>query len=339
MFTASTDWLRDARWGLFFHYLASPASSTDAAALTPDEWNRRVDSFDAAGFARQVADMGAPYVMFTIGQNSGFYCAPNTTYDAIVGISPSKCSRRDLIADIADELAKFGIRTLPYLPSNAPTQDVAALLRLRFTPPWDASATGGFDNRYGDPNTDERLTEFQTNWEAIIREWSERWGEKISGWWIDGCMFADRMYRNPDAPNFESFAAALKSGNPRSIVAFNYGWVEITPQHRLCSITPYEDYTAGEADSMFPICKGRWIENDGCHAQWHVLTYAGSYWGRGEPRFPDELVIGYTKHANQHEGVVTWDIPVSETGVIPANFMRQIEVLHAACAQLRLSKS
>jgi hypothetical protein len=327
----STDWFKDARWGLFFHYLASPASATTKAPLTLDEWNARVDSFDVEGFAQQVAETGAPYLFLTIGQNSGFYCAPNATYDQIVGAKQSKCSRRDLIADIEAALRPHGVRMMVYLPNNAPTQDPEAMVKLRYTPPWDASMSGGFDTKYCDPNTDERITEFQRNWEAIIREWSNRWGERIGGWWIDGCVFADKMYYHDDEPNFSSFAAALKSGNAQSIIAFNPGWVETTPQRRLTSMTPQEDYTAGECDSMFPVCKGRWIEIEDKPVQWHVLTYAGSYWGRGEPRFPDEFVIGYTKHANQHDGVITWDIPVSHTGQIPQVFIEQMKNLNAAC--------
>ena len=38
-----------------------------------------------------------------------------------------------------------------------------------------------------------RLEGFQRNWEAIIREWSLRWGKSVSGRWIDGCCFADQM--------------------------------------------------------------------------------------------------------------------------------------------------
>ena len=68
-----------------------------------------------------------------------------------------------------------------------------------------------------------RLVEFQRRWESIIREWSLRWGQDVSGWWIDGCYFPDQMYRFDDEPNFASFAAALKAGNPQAIVAFNPG--------------------------------------------------------------------------------------------------------------------
>jgi hypothetical protein len=40
-----------------------------------------------------------------------------------------------------------------------------------------------------------RLAEFQRNWEAICRDWSQRWSRRVSGWWIDACYFADEMYR------------------------------------------------------------------------------------------------------------------------------------------------
>jgi hypothetical protein len=188
--------------------------------------------------------------------------------------------------------------------------------------------SGGFDTKYCDPNTDERLTEFQNNWESIIREWSQRWGNKVSAWFIDGCVFADKMYYHDDAPNFASFAAAIKAGNADTLVAFSPGWVESTTQRRVISMTPHEGFTAGEVDSMFPVCKGRWIENGNQKVQWHILAYAGSYWGKGEPRFPDEFVIGYTKHANALGGVVTWDIPVSHSGEIPAAFMAQMKAVN-----------
>jgi hypothetical protein len=152
-----TDWFHEAGWGLFFHYLADPASSTSKARLTSEEWNRRVDSFDAEAFATQVAEIGAPFVFLTIGQNSGFYCSPNQTYDGIVGISPSKCSRRDLIADVARCSADVITSALWPICRQRPMQDEQALRKLRFTPPWDASSSGGFNKALCDPNTDERL--------------------------------------------------------------------------------------------------------------------------------------------------------------------------------------
>lgn len=303
---ASTEWLKDARWGVFTHYL------TDAN-ITVEDWNSRVDGFDVAGLVQQLISMGAPYYFITIGQNSGHYCSPNATYDSFVGTRSSKCSRRDLIKDLYDALVPNGIKLMVYLPSGAPAADPVAMQKLG----WKWGFKGDWPSWSNEP-TGERLAEFQVKWEAVMREWSLRWGKNVSGWWIDGCYFADAMYRHPDPPNFESFAAALKAGNPDSIVAFNPG--VLTP---VISMTEHEDYTAGEISEVFPESPGRWVDG----AQYHILSYLGSRWGSGEPRFTNEYAIEYTKDVNSKGGVVTWDVPISVGGLIPQSFVDQLTVL------------
>jgi hypothetical protein len=85
--------------------------------------------------------------------------------------------------------------------------------------------------------------EFQLKWERVIRDWSQCWGKKVEGWWFDGCYFPNSMYRSTQPPNFESFAAAARAGNPDAVIAFNPGVV-----YRILSMTPHEDFTAGEID-------------------------------------------------------------------------------------------
>jgi len=87
--------------------------------------------------------------------------------------------------------------------------------------------------------------------------------------------------------------------------------------------TEYEDYAAGEISDAFPVCPGRRVNG----AQYQILSYLGNWWGGGEPRFPDEFVVGYTKHVNSKDGVVTWDVPISESGLIPEAFIDQLRVL------------
>lgn len=308
---ADTEWFRACGWGVFAHYLT--------AADTPAQvWNEQVDRFDVEGLAEQLAGIGAPYYFITIGQNSGHYCAPNATYDRLVGIEPSKCSRRDLIADLYAALNPRGIALLVYLPSGAPAADPVAVERLEwkwgFKGVWPAWETG---------RTGERLASFQRKWEAVVAEWSRRWGRKVRGWWIDGCYFADEMYRHLDEPNFASFAAALKAGNPDSLVAFNPG-VKVPV---ICH-TEFEDYTAGEIADAFPVCPAARVDG----AQYHVLTFLGERWGGGNPRFPDEWVIGYTRHVNARGGVVTWDVPIEKEGLIPAPFVAQLTKLSRSLA-------
>ena len=95
-----TDWFKNAGWGVFLSYLDEPASGMEVSTTSVEAWSKRVDGFDVDVLARQLHSVGAGYVCLTIGQNSGFYCSPNATYDGFVGIAPGKCSRRDLIADL-----------------------------------------------------------------------------------------------------------------------------------------------------------------------------------------------------------------------------------------------
>ena len=313
-----TGWLRDCGWGVFCHYLAAMASSDGGAAVSAEAWNAQVDAFDVRGLADQLRSVGAPYLFITLGQNSGHFIAPNAAYDRHVGIVPSKCSRRDLVADLFEALDRHGIRLLVYLPAGAPAADPIAVERLG----WEWGYVGGWPRSYGPQRTGKRLAEFQRKWESVIREWSLRWGPKVHGWWIDGCWFADEMYRHDDEPNFPSFVAALKAGNPDAIVAFNPG--VMTPV--LCH-TEHEDYTAGEIAQALPECPGSWVERNGHRAQWHVLSYLGETWGTKPPRFPDELVIGYTKHVIAKGGAVTWDVPIEKSGLIPDLFLKQLRLI------------
>lgn len=315
---ADTTWFKHCRWGMFTHYLADAASNLKPIELTADDWNRRIDAFDVDGLARELADARVPYFVITLGQNSGFYLSPNAAYDDITGIRPSKCSRRDLIADLAAALAPRGIRLMVYLPGGAPAADAVAKAKLE-----------GVD--------DERHSTLQRHWEAVCREWSLRWGRSVSGWWIDG-PYDHKAYQHPDAPNYRSFAAALKAGNPDSIVAFNNGLR--TP---LYSMTEYEDYTPGEIERDMTVSPGHLPDFsrlapypeflDG--ARLHVLTIMGEWWGKGPVRFPDELTIGYTKFFNRRGGVVSWDVPLTVKGHIEEAFRPQLTALGHAIAQAR----
>ena len=119
-----TDWFKNAKWGVFMHYMADTVLKGDA--LTVENWNKTVDAFDAKGLTEQLASAGAGYFVLTLGQNSGFYCSPNATYDRLTGFATSKCSRRDLVSDLSDALRARHIRLLVYLPSGAPDRDKPA---------------------------------------------------------------------------------------------------------------------------------------------------------------------------------------------------------------------
>lgn len=315
--THRTGWFHQAKWGVFTHYMADTVLKSEPLSI--ESWNRAVDSFDVTAMAERLVEMGAGYYVITLGQNSGYYCSPNTTYDKFVGISPSKCSRRDLVADLAAALAPKGIPLIVYLPAGAPDRDQEAMKALEWQPgkyPHWSHPGGGPDG--GDP----RLESFQRKWEAVISEWSTRWGDKVAGWWFDGCYYPDAMYRHAAPPNFESFAAAARAGNPNSLVAFNPG--VIVP---IMTMTPFEDYTAGEINEPDKVeCPGRWLK----HAQSHMLSYLGPSWAQSPPRFSAEQAVAFTRNFTDKGGVVTWDVPIASDGTIPEPFVEQLRKVGSA---------
>ena len=326
---ANTDWFRDAGWGVFMHYLADSPSVEGPATISVDEWNQQVDEFDVIALADQLEEIKAGYFFITIGQTSGFFMSPNQTYDDIVGHNPSRCSKRDLIADIIAELKPRGIRTMVYMGSKASKCDLKASKALNCTidVDYDSSDTPvPLETLIAEGRPHSRMKSFWPKWQSIIREWSLRWGEDVHGWWFDGMYQPDIWLNFPDEPNFKSFSAAVKAGNPDSLVAWNPG-VHVP----LISVSEYEDYTAGEVASGFPLTVsgagyeplGRYVDG----AQYHILSFLGEMWCIGEPRFSDEMVVALTKSVRDHEGVISWDIPHEKNGLIPEAFMKQFRVL------------
>ena len=297
-------WLRKARWGVMTHYLADWKSRDYNLEMNVGEWNKLIDSFDVEALATQLQSVGAAYYQISIGQNSGYYLSPNTTYDKITGIVPSKLSHRDLVSDLYDALSKRRIKLMVYLPSGAPSQDEQADAALEWK-------NGPYPNK-----------EFQRKWEEVIRAWSLRWGTKVVGWWFDGCFFPNTMYRSEKPPNFSSFAAAARAGNPNAILAFNPSVV-----YRILSITPEEDFTAGEIDKPELVTIRRAVDGKVDGTQIHMLSFLGQAWGRGNPRFTAEQVVEYTKKLVDAGGSVTWDVPVGLNGTIAQPFIDQLLAL------------
>jgi hypothetical protein len=303
----NTQWLREARWGLFTHYLVHMPSTPVPDDMTAEKWNRKVNSFQIEKFADQLSQLNVPYFFITIGQAGGYYCSPNANYEKWFGPSEGKLSRRDLVADLAAELVPRGIKMCVYLPAVGRKED----------------------------------EETQQKWREVIREWSDRWGTSVSAWWIDGAVF-----QSPEV--FKAYTDAFKSGNPDALVSYNVGPVGMN-RKQLVPVTEYEDFLAGECDYVLPTCAtipgdlGRHFTINGqadyyqgpniSGNQLHFLTFMGEWWGTGEPRFPAELVCSWTRHINDHAGTVSWDLPLTDDGLIPEHYFNQVKALSQSMGQ------
>ena len=319
-----TQWLADARYGFFIHFLnphrLTESHSGQGSPCNIDEWNREVDSFNVELMAREFAEAGAGYAFLTVGQNSGYYCSPNRVFDEIMG--EKRCSERDLVAEFSDALAKYGIPCLVYTTGLAPYLDRKAVEKLECVPPWYHMSCNAYE-RYPDlVIPDSRLVNFQNKWNAIHREWAMRWGKKIKGWWVDG-THRKQLFEFPDEPNGKTFADALRAGNPDAILAFNTGDV-VEPG---ADVPELEDYTAGEMNTpQLGICPGPLVDG----LRYHILTYVGKTWWTGPVSVTGEFMAEVTRKVNDNGGAVSWDLPFSaekglegEVRTLLADFKRE----------------
>ncbi|WP_165223903.1 alpha-L-fucosidase [Aquisphaera insulae] len=273
------DWLRDAGHGVFMHFLPSVADGPKA-----------VDAFDVEALARQLERAGARYFVLTLGQNSGFFNAPNAAYDRRTGYSPGeRCAARDLPLELSRVLAPRGIRLMLYLPCQAPNGDRRA------------QAAFGLKAAAGDQHIDEAAAR---EWAKVIGEWADRYGDRVSGWWFDGGY--EWVGFNESIASL--YAQAVRHGNPRALVTFN-------PGVKLIRWTRAEDYTAGELNEPFDQRpSSRFVDG----SQWHALTFLGKTWGARDCRFPSDRWAEWVRAVNAKGGAVTLDVgPNYDPGVGP----------------------
>jgi hypothetical protein len=285
-------WLKEAKFGVFVHYLGGAPN-----------WNERVDSFDVEKFAEQIQQTNAGYVILTLGQNSGYYCSPNATYEKYAGYKTSeRCSKRDLPMEVAEALAERKIRLMLYLPSRSPQRDKQAM-------------TGLHDVHERQPAPQE----FTRRWSEVIAEWSLRYGKKISGWWFDG-SYNTAGWDDPAKPyNWNTWAAACRAGNHESILAFNPG---TRIDKAFTALTDQQDYTAGEQNEFQVTPDTNPAPKE---LQWHILSFLGTRWaGKDGPTNSDEYLIDYVRKVNALGGVVSIDVNVSSNGTIYPPHLRQL---------------
>jgi hypothetical protein len=284
-----TDWM-SARYGVGFHYLQNWLVETKDGG--PAEWNAAVDSFDVDRFANDVASTGAKWVLFTVGQNSGYYCAPCSVMNSFSGYAPGeRCSRRDLPMDMARALQARGIRLVLYLPVNAPKADERIAQAFGLTRR-DGGTTGNW----------HMSTAFVQKWTQVVKEWSDRYGTQVSGWWFDGA-YGTNGWSSSWGPYYKD---AATSGNPDSIIALNGGAGSLSKR------SDAQDYTAGEDGDLSTRCASRWFSGLHCAT---FIPFA-SWGGGGAVKWTDAQVVDYTNLQRSVGASVTWNLGVSGAGVV-----------------------
>jgi len=304
------DWLAEGSFGLMVHYLIAPAGDTEEARTA--EFNRIVEGFRLEDFIGQFASTGADWLIFTIGQNTGYYCSPNEYLDARL---PGHTSRRDLILEIAARVHDLGKRFIAYLPAEVSWQSEEVQKAFCWEP------------------ADPAKSRFQACYQEFIRAYAVKLGRLCDGWWFDGC-YEWEVFHNSHY-DWPAWIAAARAGNPDAIVAFNDGSFCIG---KIRPVTPLEDYLSGEVhdlvNGMILLGKGadarpylpetRFVDG----VQWHALVPVDSAFDGGPARrYSDAELFRFVAACRRVGGAVTINLPIGLDGLIPEESLAQLRRL------------
>lgn len=266
--SCKTNWLYEGGVGVSTHYFP----------IIPKETETIANAFRVRKVAEQLEKLGASWFLFPMHHAAWVMTAPNATWDKLVG-NGDYTPNRDIPIELSAQLAPKGIKLMLYValgPIPGPKITDEARDALGGWPPSD------------------RLVE---NTAAVWREFSLRYGTRVSGWWVDGA--GAPAFRN--SPNrerwFKTIADALRAGNPSAIVAFN-------PGIKVERYSDSSDFTAGEGRGFSNFPAGRWVDGD----QWHLWTYVGPVWGSGGTRFSDEELGQYVERITGGGGALTLEV-------------------------------
>lgn len=301
------------KYGVFLHYLASKNSDG-----TTEGWNRSVNSFNVNELAKTAHNVGASWVTLTLTQNDGKYCIPMPELEALTGITDLGTDR-DLVNDLYAALSRYGIKLMLYWIPGAPAGSDATAAAI--------AAKLGATERTGEEKTGDWALNDATvaNMTAIMRAVSERYGDTIAGWWIDGCYDGETNFT---AAYATQEAAALRAGNPDALVAFNAG-----TRYGDCRF-PVESYTAGETCHYLRVkddpftnysASGQYSANG---YQRHFLTFLGDNWGKSNCIYATDTLVQHSADNILAKGAaITFDVGVSNDGTIAPEQVNQLSAL------------
>ena len=73
-------WVAQGPFGVMTHYLIQPKGATPQERTA--DLNGIINQFDVDRYVRQIEDTGADWVIFTLGQTTGYLCSPNEYLDS-----------------------------------------------------------------------------------------------------------------------------------------------------------------------------------------------------------------------------------------------------------------
>lgn len=321
--TGDTNWMVRGKYGIFMHYqhrillgysIKTTPQFPNPSQMTAAGWNRFVDGFDAKGFAEQMAEAKAGWVIFCLDDHYfAWPCAPNKAFSEYTEYAPGeKCSRRDLILDVAEALNAKGVKLICYF---------AGLNGYMKEPKVSAGLMDGGEGRGGFNEKTPPSAECRKRRIAVFKEYAERYKDRVAGWWFDG-IEPNTYEAEPD--DWWTIHAIVHSANPNAVIAFSYGANE-----QACVCKGVDDYTGGDTWSkqdLKRLTPARLPAQEGL--LWHGKIYCGDiYHGQGDAnQFTDQELIDWISTCTTQGGVCTLDWPFDpKTGLLKDSGIAQLK--------------
>ena len=253
---------------------------------------------------------GISYVLFNIsrGADGSAYTAPHSVLDKV---NPGSCTKRDIFGELATAFQAEGYKVLVYMATEGPA-------KLKHGPNhgrgpesvknWKAWVK----EKYGSDDVDTLKKAYA---EVIVREYAQRYGAKIDGWWFDHASFG----------NIDLIHKEITKANPKTIVAFNRGKLGVTEN----SNPAYEDYTLGHPTPMrrapansknnlrmvtdIEATENGFCVKDGKPSLGHMFMPMKNRWNLGEDIvWSEEQAVEWMQRVMKAGGAWTWNVPFSE---------------------------
>ena len=195
--------MKKGPFGVMVHYTSS-IKDKNGASLELDEM---AESFDLPAFMKNLEKMGAKWLIFTITHGTGKFWSEN---EEIEKVFPGNCSKRDLVAEIANACKENGIKFIAYFPTEI--DNFRPEMREAFG--WDKSA-------------DKK--EFMEIWMKVIECYAKKLGNRLDGWWFDSCYESrEKSFKRThdwDNQRFDvkRWFKAARAGNPDCKIAMCHG--------------------------------------------------------------------------------------------------------------------
>jgi len=305
---ASSQWMVDAKYGLMFTWTAASFPRTGPKK----SYEEATRDFDVNAFADMVANTGAGFIVFCTSWSTYYFPAPIQSWERV---APGHTTRRDLVAELAEALARRNIKLMLYYHAGD-------------------SKDGWWSRSY--VSTMDRDAYFK-QWEDQIREIGLRYGDKLAGWWFDDGL---TFYYPLQAP-WKAMTQAAKAGYPGRVVGYN-SWI-------LPKATDLQDYACGEGDfpdrltpendAELPIGgSGIFLSGPqkGLQATM-TLTNEGTDWGHitqdaeiPAPRYSTDKMIDYIRQAIARKDVPVINLEVYQDGSASQKTIDEFKAIKAA---------